>query len=59
MTNFCAFKTLFIKINTILFMDYYQHKIKKETSYYGGYHRNYRVYEREFNKSKVEGIGKK
>jgi hypothetical protein len=40
-------------------MDYYQHKIKKETNYYGGYHYNYRVYEREFSKSKVEGIGKK
>jgi hypothetical protein len=29
-------------------MDYYQHKIKKETTYYDVYHRNYRVYEREF-----------
>ena len=40
-------------------MDYHQHKIKKETNYYDVYHRNYRVYEREFSKSKVEDTGKK
>ena len=40
-------------------MDYYQHKIKKETNHYDGYHRNYRVDEREFGKAKLEGVGKK
>ena len=38
-------------------MDYYQHKIKKETNHYDAYHRNYRVDEREFGKSKLEGTG--
>jgi hypothetical protein len=40
-------------------MDYYQHKIKKETNHYDGYHRNYRVGEREFGKAKLEDTGKK
>ncbi len=40
-------------------MDRNRHKIKKETNYYGGYHRNYRVGEREFSKSKLEGGWKK
>ena len=40
-------------------MDYYQHKIKKETNHYDGNHRNYRVDERKFDKAKLGGVGKK